>query len=123
MAEPVNYSQKLRVKTIDIIAGKLIAILNEEQAKDLGVLPLERVELTNPRNGKIVNAVVDITDSLAKENEIVIFKDVHKALGVKEGAIIEADRKTKKRKIYQKENGRNKITARRIKADSQRYCN
>ncbi|MCH7902384.1 AMP phosphorylase [archaeon] len=89
MAEPVNYSQKLRVKTIDIIAGKLIAILNEEQAKDLGVLPLERVELTNPRNGKIVNAVVDITDSLAKENEIVIFKDVHKALGVKEGAIIE----------------------------------
>jgi len=89
MAEPVNYSKNLRVKTIDIVAGKLIAILNEEQAEDLGVLPLERVELTNPKNGKRVNAVIDITDSLAKEDEIGIFKDVHKALGVKEGDIIE----------------------------------
>ena len=80
-----NYCQILKVKTIDIVAGKLIAILHEADALDLGLVPLERVEITNPRNGKKVNAVVGVTDTLTQKNEIGIFKDVHIALGIKEG--------------------------------------
>ncbi|HZX19577.1 MAG TPA: AMP phosphorylase [archaeon] len=84
-----NYCQILKVKTIDIVAGKLIAILHEADALDLGLVPLERVEITNPRNGKKVNAVVDVTDTLTQKNEIGIFKDVHIALGIKEGSSVE----------------------------------
>ena len=64
MSPESNYSQNLKVKTIDILSGKLIVVLNELDAKELGVLPLERVELTNPRNKKSVNAVLDITDTM-----------------------------------------------------------
>jgi len=84
--DSINYSQEFKVKIVDIAAGKLIAILNEKEAQDLGVSPLDRVEITNPRNKKSVNVVVDITDSIIDDKEIGIFKDVHELLGIKDGA-------------------------------------
>ncbi|MFH1391414.1 MAG: AMP phosphorylase [Candidatus Diapherotrites archaeon] len=88
MSPESSYSQNLRIRTIDILSGKLIVVLNEIDAKELGVMPLERVELTNLRNKKTVNAVVDVTDTMIEENEIGIFKDVHKILGTKNGSIV-----------------------------------
>ncbi|MCR4336165.1 MAG: AMP phosphorylase [archaeon] len=89
MSQESNYSQNLKVKTIDILSGKLIVVLNEIDANELGVLPLERVELTNPKNKKSVNAVLDITDTMIGENEIGIFKDVHELLGTKDGNFVQ----------------------------------
>ncbi|HZX34744.1 MAG TPA: AMP phosphorylase [archaeon] len=84
-----NYCQSLKVKSVDIFAGKLIAILNEVDAKELGIMPLERAEITNPRNKKSVNVVVDVTDSIIGEDEIGLFRDVHEILGVKDGSTVE----------------------------------
>ncbi|MEK6958226.1 MAG: AMP phosphorylase [archaeon] len=94
-----SYSQMLKVKTIDILSGKLIVILNKIDAKELGLLPLDRVEITNPRNKKATNAVVDVTDSLTGEDEIGIFKDVQELLGVKDGAEVEVRPSGKPRSI------------------------
>ena len=94
-----SYSQKLKVKSIDIVAGKLIAILNEIDAKELGLFPLDRAKITNPKNGKSVNVVVDVTDSLAGEDEIGLFKDVYKIIGAKEGTHVEVRPSRKPRSI------------------------
>jgi len=99
MDNSINYVQNLKIRVIDILAGKLIAVLNEIDAKELGVLPLERVEITNPRNKKSVNAVLDVTDTMIGENEIGVFRDVHKILGVKEGSIVQVRPSGKPRSI------------------------
>ncbi len=80
-----EYCQLFRVKRVDLMAGKLVAILNEKDARDLGVLPLERIELTNKKNGTAINVIVDTTDSIIRENEIGLFRDVSEILGVSEG--------------------------------------
>ncbi len=87
--KPPSYCQRLKVKTVDIVAGKLIAILNEGMAKDLGIASFERAELMNPKNGKSIHVVIDYTDSLAEKFEIAVFRDVRKALDTKDGEILE----------------------------------
>ena len=79
-----EYSQMLSVKKLNIETGKLIAILNEIDAKELGVLPLERVKITNPSTGKSLHCVVDTTTTFVKENEIGLFEEVAKALNVRD---------------------------------------
>ena len=43
-----EYAQLMNVKKLNIETGKFIAILNEIDAKELGVFPLDRVKITNP---------------------------------------------------------------------------
>lgn len=79
----MNYSKKMKTKFIDIEAGSLISIIHEKTAKELGLFHLERVELFNPKNKKKIVTVIDTTDSMVKEKEIGLFKDVKKALGLR----------------------------------------
>ena len=79
-----EYSQLMRVKRLSIETGKLIAILNEIDAKELGVFPLDRVKITNPLLGKSIHCVVDVTNTFVKEDEIGLFEEVAKALNVKD---------------------------------------
>ncbi len=92
-------SQKLRARVLDITSGKLIAILNKKDARELGLQPMERVELTNSRNRKSVNVVVDVTDSIVKENEVGVFKEMQKFLGVKTGSSIEVKASKKPKSV------------------------
>ena len=78
-----GYTQDMKVKNLGIESGKLIVILNEIDAKELGLNPLERVEVKNKKTGKSCVAVVDTTTEMVGENEIGLFKDVEKNLGVK----------------------------------------
>jgi len=79
----MKYSKKMKTKFIDIEAGKLISIIHEKDAKELGVFPLDRVELVNPKTKKKIITVVDITDSMVKQKEIGLFEDVRKRIGLK----------------------------------------
>jgi len=79
----MKYSKKMKTKFIDIEAGKLISIIHEKDAKELGVFPLDRVELFNPRTKKKIITVVDTTDSMVKPKQIGLFKDLFKELGLK----------------------------------------
>src|SRR3989338_607326 len=83
-----KYCQLMTVRTIDLTTGKSIAVLNEIDAHELGILPMERIEIMNPANGKSVNAVVDVTDSIIMENSIGIFRDIQGALDLKEGGTV-----------------------------------
>ncbi|MFH1663397.1 MAG: AMP phosphorylase [archaeon] len=84
----MKYSKKMKTKFIDIEAGKMISIIHEKDAKELGVFPLDRVELFNPKTRKKIITVVDTTDSMVKEKEIGLFNDVRKRIGLKKKAII-----------------------------------
>ncbi|PIN84885.1 MAG: AMP phosphorylase [Candidatus Diapherotrites archaeon CG11_big_fil_rev_8_21_14_0_20_37_9] len=88
-SKPTSYMQRMKIKHIDIVAGKLIGIMNVIDAQELGMLPLDRAEIKNPKNGKFLNVVVDTTDSFVKEDEIGVFEGIHKFIGVNEGGIVE----------------------------------
>ena len=79
-----EYSQQMSVKKFNIETGKLVAILNEKDAKELGLLPLERVMITNTATGKSLNCVVDISSSVVREDEVGLFDEVAKALNVRD---------------------------------------
>lgn len=84
-----QYCRVFRVRTVDLKTGKFIVIVNKNDARDFGILPADRIELRNPKLGKAVFAVVDVTDSMIAENEIGIFKDIQTLLEVGENDQIE----------------------------------
>ncbi len=90
-----SYVQTMRARLIDLKTSRLIAILNVADAKELGVLPNDRVQLLNPENNISIKVVVDVTDSIIAENEIGIFTDIEKILGVKENSPIKVSVTTK----------------------------
>ena len=62
---------KLRVRTLDLdAAGKTIAIINKEDALDLGVRALERIVLHKKK--KKITVIVNITPRFVKPGEIVV---------------------------------------------------
>jgi len=83
-----GYEQEMKVKNLGIESGKLIVMFNENDARELGVNPLERVEIRNINTGKPCVAVVDTTNDMVKEKEIGLFASVEKILGVKSKEIV-----------------------------------
>jgi AMP phosphorylase len=73
----------MKVKEFPISAGKLICVVNEKDAKDLGVFPGDRLELSNKKSGKKAVAIVDTTNSEVKENVLGLFEDLIVLLKVK----------------------------------------
>src|SRR3989344_281392 len=84
MQNGTDYCHLVRVRIVDIEAGKLIAILNEHDAKDLGIRAMDRIQVLNRENGKSVNVVADVTDSFVEKNEIGLFNDVVRLLDLKD---------------------------------------
>lgn len=85
-----SFCLKLNAKTFPITTGKIVVILSEVNAKKLGIQPLDRIEVFNPKNNKFITAVVDTSsDSFLKDNEIGLMQYACKALKVKTGAIVE----------------------------------
>ncbi len=84
-----GFSQRMRARVLDITTGKMVAVLNNKDARELGLQPMERVEIINTRNHKSVNVVVDVTDSMVREDEVGVFREMKAALGVKAGSILD----------------------------------
>jgi AMP phosphorylase len=85
---------KLVSKCLDIDAGKKpIVILNKEDAEELGVNPLDRINIFL-KNRKFA-CIVNISKDFVKSGEIALYKDVWSELGIKEGEIIEVKRREK----------------------------
>lgn len=84
-----HYVQKMRAKLFDIEARKLISIIHEADAKELGILPLDRIEIYCPKTKKRVTTVADLTTTMVKKNEIGLFKDVSRELGIKKCNFLE----------------------------------
>jgi AMP phosphorylase len=83
------FSQSLKVKTFNIDSGKVICILNELDAKELGVFAGDRVEIKNKQTGKNSVAIVDVTSSMVPENSIGLFNETKDLLGVKSNQLVD----------------------------------
>lgn len=76
---------KLRIKNLNWLAGRPVAILNERTAKKLNVFVNDRVEI---RNSKKVYAIVDIFPKLIKNGEIGLSKELSDVLQSKSKSLV-----------------------------------
>ena len=73
----------LKARPLEIETLKPIVIINREDAEELDVKPLERVELNF--NGRKLIAIVNIADVFVIHGEIGLSESVHERLGIKMG--------------------------------------
>ncbi len=89
----------LKVKLLNLSAGRCVAFLHRDIAKKLGLHAGERVEIkkkdcpksSNIRSaiGKKIISVVDLTNGILKEKEIAVSEEVIKELSLKKGDSVE----------------------------------
>lgn len=71
----------LRAKFLELEAEKPVVILNKDDAEDLGIKPLERVELSFKKK-KIV-AIVNVAERIVREGEIGLYEEIQEHLNIK----------------------------------------
>lgn len=80
-----RYVKSMKARPFDIESGKMISILHINTAKELGLFPLDRIEIYAPRTRRRTICVMDATETMLKENEAGMFKDVQRMLGIRMG--------------------------------------
>jgi len=79
---------KLRVRCLDLDAGgKTIAIINAEDARELGVHPLERIILKKGR--QTLTVLVNITSKSVMHGDIDVYSEVKEIMRLRDGDFIE----------------------------------
>jgi len=74
---------KLRVHCLDLDAGgKTIAIINSEDARELGVHPLDRIILMKGK--KKISAVVNVSDRFVLSGNIAVYNEIKDELRLKD---------------------------------------
>lgn len=89
---------KLKPTKIEIKSGNIwIAILNEDTAQKLDLHPGDRIDLTvgTGKNKQEVKAILDISEDHIKNDQIGLFAETWKKLGVKKGDIVHVNRTSK----------------------------
>lgn len=72
-----------KTKLIDIADGEeLIALVNEQEAMEYGISPMDKVSMIYKGQEIVLNA--DVTHKFVKPGQIGLFKDVYKKYGIKE---------------------------------------
>jgi AMP phosphorylase len=97
---------KLTTKLIDI--GTREVLLNIEDARSIGVLAGDRVQILNQKTGVSVAAFVDTTTSIIAQGIVGIYRITNDKLGLEEGAPVEvrlAERPTSLQFIRKKMDG------------------
>lgn len=84
-----GFTITLAAKPLPIRAGKLIAIIHEDVARQLGIFPLDRIEIKNPETKKKVVAIVDVTNSMVSNKELGLFEDTINELRVRDSHTLE----------------------------------
>ena len=82
-----EFVHSMKVKILDIEAGKMISILNQKNANEFGLMALDRIKISK-KNGIELHTPVDVTDSFVKPGEIGLFEDVARYLKVTNNSIV-----------------------------------
>jgi len=77
---------KLKVKNLEWLAGRPVAILNDKTAKKINVYVDERIQIIN---SKKFHAVVDIFSKIIKEDEIGLSQELSKIMNLREGTYVD----------------------------------
>ena len=83
----VEKGYMLRARIFDIETGKNIVVLNESEAQDMDMFIGDRVMLKI--GDRKCTAIVDVSDTLVKRGEVVLFSDTSLGIGTKHGDMIE----------------------------------
>ena len=75
------------VKTLDIATRGVL--LNRADARRIGVLDGDRVQIINPKNGITATAFVETTSTIAQQGTIGIYRITNERLHLEEGTEIE----------------------------------
>ena len=94
-----KYIVKMRAKVFDVEAKKMVCILNEADAKELGVFALDRIHASNPKTKNFIHSVVDTTDSFVKKKQIGMFNDIARLLNIKNGSTVLVSGESKPKSI------------------------
>jgi anaerobic selenocysteine-containing dehydrogenase len=76
-----------RIKHIDVDAGEYTVILNSTDAYEMGVRSLDRVKISSKKHS--ITAIVELSDTILKPNEIGLLSRCFKDLKEKEGAEVD----------------------------------
>jgi AMP phosphorylase len=83
MPKAISFTKEMTGKLFPIETGKLISILNEVDAKEFGLFPGDRLEITNSRNGKKCITFLDVSKDALLNDEVGLFQEVADRLGHK----------------------------------------
>ncbi len=89
MEKEKTYSQMMKSKIFHITAGRMICVLNERDAKELGVIAGDRLEIKNKSNGRRAVGIVDISSMSVKEKGIGLFEEVANLLKINGNELVE----------------------------------
>lgn len=78
----------LKVRVLEVEAGKPIVVLNESEASERSLFLNDRIKLSH--NGNETVAIADLSKKVPK-GEIYLFEETQKALGVGEGGKVKID--------------------------------
>ncbi|MDD1695915.1 MAG: AMP phosphorylase [Methanoregula sp.] len=78
---------KLNAKNLDIASRGVL--LNRADARSIGVLGGDRVQVSNPKNGVSVTAFVETTSTIAQQGTIGVYRFTNERLHLEEGTEIE----------------------------------
>jgi AMP phosphorylase len=79
----------LRAKFLQLEADKPVVILNSEDADELGIRPMERVELSF-KNKKLV-AIANVAKRIIRQGEIGLYEEIQEHLDIRPGERIHAE--------------------------------
>jgi len=88
MADP-RYVKQMVTKIINLEAKVLVAVIHEKDGKELGILPLDRIEIYCPKTDKRTVALTDFTTTMVKPGELGLFLDVAEELKVEDEEILQ----------------------------------
>ena len=78
--------ENLKVKPISMESGRNIVLLNEEDVKDLGAYPGDRIKVTTPKGSLVV--IINTARTLVQKGEIGTSIEATRALDVQSGDIV-----------------------------------
>ena len=84
---------KLSAKNLDIASRGVL--LNRADARSIGVLDGDRVQVNNPKNGVSVTAFVETTSTIAQQGTIGVYRFTNERLHLDEGTEIEVREATR----------------------------
>lgn len=90
-----QFGLELKANLLDLETNVLVCVLNEIDAKKLGVTHDDRVILTNPTSTKFVAAVVDVAKKTIKQGEIGLSSEAKTELDLISGSMLEVVRAEK----------------------------
>ncbi|MBN2043037.1 MAG: AMP phosphorylase [Candidatus Aenigmarchaeota archaeon] len=80
---------QLRVRLLPLEAEKPIVVLNNDDADEIDVKPLERVKIRYNRHNFV--AIVNTTEKMVKQGEIGLYEDIVDELKIRSGQILKVD--------------------------------